>query len=142
VDEKPATRERRLRTQAGALVARWVSPERTRRATLLERLTVQRLHWDRLVQLNQVLEVVGKVATVVWIAFVATVLLGVDLKDTLQEAVNSGNPVEAALVLIIVLATFAFVAVHSFIGFIRWRIQREFWRRELAQVGRDPTTSD
>lgn len=115
-------------------MARWMSPDRTRRATFVERQTVQRLQWHQLVRLNQYLELVGKVATVVWVAFVATVLLGVDLKDTLQDAVNSGNPVEAALVLIIVLATFAFVAVHSFIGFVRWRIQRELWRRELAEA--------
>ncbi len=39
-----------------------------------------------------------------------------------------------AIVLAIVLPTLLFVALHSMIGWGRWRLQRELWRRDVAQL--------
>jgi hypothetical protein len=112
-------------------LAERLSPERTRRPTSFERLTVRRLHWDQLVRLNRYLEFVGKVATGVWVLFLMTVLLGVDWKGAVESAVNSGKPVKAAIVLALVVPTLAFVAIRSLVGFARWRLQRELWRRDV-----------
>ena len=112
-----------------------LSPERTRRPTLFERRTVTRLTWDQLVRLNRWLEFSGKVTTALWLAFMFSLVLGVDWKGALEETVNSGRPVKAAIVLAIAIPTLAFVAAHSLIGFARWRIQREFWRREVTRLG-------
>jgi hypothetical protein len=121
------TRLPRLR----AALAERLSPERTRQATLLERLTVQRLSWDQLVRLHRYLELTGKLATAVWVAFLATVVLGVDWKSAVEHTVNSGKPVKAAIAIAILLPTLLFVAVRSMVGFARWRIQRELWRRDV-----------
>jgi hypothetical protein len=115
-------------------LAERLSPEHTRKATLFERYTVRKLDWEPLVRLNRYLELVGKLATTVWVGFLATVVLGVDWKDTVEDTVNSGDPVEAALVLAIALSTLAFLAVRSLIGFARWRIQRELWRRDVERL--------
>jgi hypothetical protein len=117
-----------------ALAAR-LSPERTRRATLLERLTVRRLSWDRIVLANRYLELLGKVATSVWVAFIASVVLGFDWRDAVQGALNSGRPIESALALAILLPTLIFLAARSMIGFARWRLQRELWRRDVERLG-------
>ena len=37
----------------------------------------------------------------------------------------------AAIVLAVVVPTLAFVAVRSLLGFARWRLQRELWRRDV-----------
>lgn len=120
-----------VRLRAG--LAERLSPERTRRPTLFERLTVQRLGWEQLVRLNRYLEFVGKTATALWVVILVTALLGVDWKAAVEDTVNSGKPVEAAIVLALVVGTLAFVAVRSLIGFARWRIQRELWRRDVER---------
>jgi hypothetical protein len=109
-----------------------LTPERTRRATRLEQYTVQRLSWDLLVRLNRWLEVTGWTATAAWVVFMGTVLFGVHWKEVVEDAVNSGKPIGAAITLAITFVTLVFVAIRSVIGFVRWRIQRELWRRDVA----------
>jgi hypothetical protein len=121
---------RRLRTE----LAERLSPDRTRRATLFEQKTVGLLSWDWLVRLNRYLELAGKLATVVWLGFVATVVLGVDWKEVVQDTVNSGKPVKGAIALVLIVPTLLFVAARSLIGFARWRLQRELWRRDVARL--------
>src|SRR5690349_12032094 len=98
-----------------ALHAR-LSPERTRRATLLERLTVQRLSWTAVVRLNRWLALLGKIATVVWCAVIASLVLGVDVKSVIRHAFNSGAPLKSAAALAIILPTLAFLGARSMIG--------------------------
>jgi hypothetical protein len=124
----------RLRDRVAAAIAARVSPERTRRATLFERLTVQRLSWDAVVRLNRYLEVTGKLATGVWVVFVGSLIIGWDWRDALETAINSGQPLENALLLAIVLPTLVFLAARSVIGFARWRLQRELWRRDVQRL--------
>ena len=120
-------------TKLRTAISAHLSPERTRRATLFERRTVSRLDWDRLVRFNRWLELIGKVTTALWIGGLLSLVLGVDWEQVLAEAVNSGRPVKAALALVVAIATFVFIAARSLIGFARWRIQRELWRREVAR---------
>lgn len=129
-------RSRALRTRIGSAIAARLSPERIRRATLLERLTVQRLSWETVVRLNRWLAAVGKLATAVWIGFCASIVLGVEWKDVVHSALNSGRPIEGAFALVILLPTLAFVAARSGIGFARWRLQRELWRRDVERLER------
>ena len=77
----------------------------------------------------------GKLTTALWVALIATIVLGVDLRQLVEDAVNSGKPVEGALVLAIVVPTLGFVAARSLIGFARWRLQRELWRRDVDRLG-------
>jgi hypothetical protein len=126
------SRELRARIQA-ALAAR-LSPERTRRATLVERLTVQRLSWDWVVRLHRFLEFFGKLATAVWAAFVASLVIGFDWKGVVEDAINSGRPIEGAFALAILLPTLVFLAARSMLGFARWRLQRELWRRDVERL--------
>ncbi|HEY3185994.1 MAG TPA: hypothetical protein VGJ70_00875 [Solirubrobacteraceae bacterium] len=129
-----STSHRSLRRRLVGTLTRHVSPERTRRATLLERLTVRRLSWEWLVRLNTYLQLLGKLATALWVVFVASVAFGVDWRQLLEQAVNSRNPVQGAITLVLVLGTLAFVAVRSLIGFARWRLQRELWRRDVERL--------
>lgn len=122
----------RARIQA-ALIAR-LSPERTRRATRLERLTVQRLSWHVVVRLHRYLEFFGKLATATWVAFMVSLVVGVDWRRTVEQALNSGRPIEGALALAIILPTLVFLAARSMLGFARWRLQRELWRRDVARL--------
>jgi hypothetical protein len=115
-------------------IAERLSPERTRRATLLERLTVERLSWELVVRIHRWLELLGKLATAVWVLFVGSVLLGVNWKAVVEHAINSGRPVAGALTVAIVVPTLLFVAARSAIGFARWRLQRELWRRDVARL--------
>jgi hypothetical protein len=117
-----------------AALAERLSPQRTRQATLFERSTVGRLDSGALLRLNPWLEFVGKLTTVLWVAFVVSVALGVDRKDAVESALNSGRPVRGALVLVIVLPTLLFIAARSLIGFARWRLQRELWRRDVDRL--------
>jgi hypothetical protein len=114
-----------------------LSPEGTRRATTLERWTVGRLGWDQLVRWNRLLEILGRMTTVLWVAFFASLVLGVDWRDGLETLVNSGRPVRAAVILVVVIPTLLFVAARSLIGFARWRVQRELWRREVSSLPRE-----
>ena len=127
-------RARRLAARLDSVIAERLSPERTRRATFLERITVQRLSWQVVVRLHRWLELLGKLATVVWVAFVASVLLGVNWKSVVEDAINSGRPVAGALAVAIIVPTLLFVAARSAIGFARWRLQRELWRRDVARL--------
>jgi hypothetical protein len=127
-------RWQRLRRRLADELAARVSPERTRRATWLERVTVRRLPWEWVVRLHRYLEVAGRVTLVLWVAFIATVVLGVQWKEVLQNAVNSGRPIKAAVVLAVVVPTLLFVAARSAIGFARWRLQRELWRRDVERL--------
>jgi len=86
------------------------------------------------VRLNRYLVLVGKLATGIWVVFIGTIAVGLDWKHTVDDAVNSGKPVKGALVLVIVVPTLLFVAARSLIGFARWRVQRELWRRDVARL--------
>jgi hypothetical protein len=130
---RPTTK--RLRHRIAAALEAHLSPERTRRATLLERMTVQRLSWDAIVRLNRYLEVIGRVATAIWVAFIGSLVIGVDWKDVVQEAINSGKPIENVILLAIALPTLVFLAARSLVGFARWRLQRELWRRDVKRLG-------
>jgi hypothetical protein len=116
------------------VIAERLSPERTRRPTLLKRTTVCRLPWEWVVRVHRWLELSGKLATAIWILFVASVVLGVNWKHVVERAINSGRPVAGALTVVIVVPTLLFVAAHSAIGFARWRLQRELWRRDVARL--------
>ena len=122
-----------LRARLGAAFATHLSPEHTRRATLFERMTVHRLSWGVLVRIHRYLELVGKLATGIWCGFIASVLLGVDWKPVVQDAFNSGRPIKEALVLAILLPTLIFLLARSAVGFLRWRVQRELWRRDVER---------
>jgi hypothetical protein len=71
----------------------------------------------------------------VWVAFVASIVLGFDWRDAIQEALNSGQRLENALALALVVPTLVFLAARSMIGFARWRLQRELWRRDVERFG-------
>jgi hypothetical protein len=123
-----------LRARLGAAFTARLSPEHTRRATLLERLTVQRLSWDVLVRLHRYLELVGKLATAIWVGFIGSVLLGVNWKFIVEDVFNSGAPIKDAVVLAILLPTLVFLVARSAVGFARWRVQRELWRRDVRRI--------
>jgi hypothetical protein len=127
---------RRLRDRVTTALANRLSPDHTRRATLLEQQTVRRLSWDQVVRLNRWLAFVGKLATAIWCAFVASIVLGFDWKQTVDDALNSGSPVEGAFAIAILVPTLIFVAARSLIGFWRWRLQRELWRRDVERLSR------
>jgi hypothetical protein len=127
-------RARDLRERLGVAIASRLSPERTRRATLFERLTVQRLSWDQVVRLNRSLAFLGKLTTGVWVGFIASMILGVDWRDAVEGALNSGRPIKEALVVAIAVPTLLFLAIRSVVGFARWRLQRELWRRDVERL--------
>jgi hypothetical protein len=111
-----------------------LSPEWTRRSTRIEALTVGRLSWEWLVRLNRWLEILGRLATLAYVVFAATIVFGVDWKSVVEELVNSGRPVRGAIALVIVIPTLLFVALHSLTGYGRWRVQRELWRRDVERL--------
>lgn len=121
--------------RVGSALVERVSPERTRRATLFERLTVRRLSWDLVEPLNRYLELVGKLATGIWVGFLVSLVLGMDWKGVVEHALNSDRPISAAVVLAVVLPTLLFLVARSLIGFLRWRLQRELWRRDVERLG-------
>jgi hypothetical protein len=125
---------RRFRTRVQAALEARLSPERTRRATRIERLTVQRLSWDWVVRLHRYLEFFGKVATAVWLSFLVSLVVGFDWKKVVEQAVNSGRPIEGALALAILVPTLVFLAARSMLGYGRWRLQRELWRRDVERL--------
>jgi hypothetical protein len=111
-----------------------LSPEWTRRSTRIEAWTVGRLSWEWLVRLNRWLEILGRLATLAYVVFAATIVFGVDWKSVVEELVNSGRPVRGAIALVIVIPTLLFVALHSLTGYGRWRVQRELWRRDVERL--------
>lgn len=115
-------------------IGRALSPEGTRRATFFERRTVGRLTWEQLVRLNQVLELVGRSTTALIVAFGVSAVVGYDWRQSTEDVLNAGRPVTGALGAAIVFLVLTFVALRSVIGFGRWRIQRELWRREVAEL--------
>ena len=125
-----------LRARLGAAFAAHLSPEHTRRATPFERMTVQRLSWDVLVRIHRYLELVGKLATGIWVGFVASVLIGVNWKFVVEDVFNSGTRIRDALALTLLLGTGVFLLARSTVGFLRWRVQRELWRRDVERFGR------
>jgi hypothetical protein len=131
---EPAPRRTRLRAGIESAFAQRLSPERTRRATLFERLTVGRLDWETVARLNRWLELLGRIATVVWVGLIATIVLGVDVKDWVEELINSGEPLQDVVIVALILPTLAFFLLHSTIGFLRWRLQRELWRRDVERL--------
>ena len=135
MDRRPTARGRPLRHRVQAAILARVSPEHTRRATTFERLTVGRLSWDLVVRCNRYLELVGKVATGIWVAFLVSFVVGFNWKETVEDALNSGRPIRGAVVLAVFLPTLLFLAAHSVIGFLRWRLQRELWRRDVERLG-------
>jgi hypothetical protein len=121
-----------------ARLAARLSPERTRRATLGERLTVRRMSWATLVRLNLWLEVVGRAATALWIALLVSLAAGVDWRPTLEDAFNAGRPISGAVLLLVVLVTAPLLLARSVVGFARWRLQRELWRRDVERFTSPP----
>jgi hypothetical protein len=132
--EPQPTRRQRLRAGVKTAFAQRLSPERTRRASWLERQTVGRLEWDTIARLNRWLELLGRIATGVWAALIATIVLGVDVRDEVESVLNSGRPLRWVAILALVLPTVVFFLLHSVIGFLRWRLQRELWRRDVARL--------
>jgi hypothetical protein len=130
------TRRQRLRAGIETVFAQRLSPERTRRASWFERQTVGRLEFDTIARLNRWLELLGRIATFVWAAMIATIVLGVDVKDEVESVLNSGRPLRYVAVLALVVPTIAFFLLHSIIGFLRWRLQRELWRRDVERLRR------
>jgi hypothetical protein len=124
----------RLRHWVGSRLADRLSPERTRRATLLERMTVRRLSWDLLVRANRWLGFLGKLATTIWVATIASIVLGFDVRDAVQGALNSGRRLEHAVALAVLVPTLIFLLARSMLGFARWRLQRELWRRDVERL--------
>ena len=131
---EPVPRRTRLRAGIESAFAQRLSPERTRRSTLFERHTVGRLDWDTVARLNRWLELLGRIATVVWVGLIATIVLGVDVKDWVEEVINSGEPLQDVVIVALILPTLAFFLLHSTIGFLRWRLQRELWRRDVERL--------
>lgn len=125
---------RRFRTRVQAALEARLSPERTRRATHLERLTVQRMSWHLVVRVHRYLEFFGKLATAVWVAFMVSLVAGFDWKQAVEEALNSGRPIENAFALAIIVPTLVFLAARSMLGYCRWRLQRELWRRDVDRL--------
>jgi hypothetical protein len=142
---EPSSRRQRLRKSIESQFAERLSPERTRRSTLFERYTVGRLDWDTVARLNRWLELLGRIATAVWVCLIATIVLGLDVKDVVEDLINSGEPLREVLILALIIPTLAFFLLHSTIGFLRWRLQRELWRRDVdrleAGIAADPRFS-
>ncbi|HZC12665.1 MAG TPA: hypothetical protein VE270_01480 [Thermoleophilaceae bacterium] len=131
---EPVPRRRRLREKIESQFVERLSPERTRRSTLFERYTVGRLDWDTVARLNRWLELLGRIATAVWVCLIATIVLGLDVKNVVEDVINSGEPLREVLILALIIPTLAFFLLHSTIGFLRWRLQRELWRRNVERL--------
>jgi hypothetical protein len=86
------------------------------------------------VRLHRYLEFFGKLATAVWLSFLVSLVVGFDWKQVVEEAVNSGKPMEGALALAILVPTLVFLAARSMLGYVRWRLQRELWRRDVERL--------
>jgi hypothetical protein len=132
-----AQREReKLALRVTSRLTARLSPEGTRRATLFERVTVRRLPWDWIVRLNTWLSALGKVATGIWCATIAVIVAGVDVSSVIKAALNSGKPIDHVFVLAILIPTIVFLLLRSLLGFCRWKLQRELWRRDFERLSR------
>lgn len=101
---------------------------------MVERHTVARVRWEWIVRLNRYLEFFGKLTTVVYVIFVVTLVFGVDWREAVEHTFNSGEPIRGAVILAVALPTLLFVALHSILGYGRWKLQRELWRRDVARL--------
>jgi hypothetical protein len=128
------TRRQRLRAGIETVFAQRLSPERTRRASWFERQTVGRLEFDTIARLNRWLELLGRIATVVWAILITLIVLGLNVRDTVEGLINSGRPLRDVVVVALIVPTLGFFILHSFVGFLRWRLQRELWRRDVARL--------
>ena len=124
-----------LATRVTSAIQAKLSPEGTRRPTLFETLTVRRLPWPWLVRLNKWLSALGKVSTAIYCLVIATLVVGVDVRHTLERLLNSGKTIEHAVVLAIVIPTVIFLLLRSMLGWMRWKVQRELWRRDVERLG-------
>lgn len=124
----------RLRETINSAVTGRLTPERTRSPTLFERRTVRRLSDSWVRRLHPWLELLGKATTVLYCVFIASIVLGADWKHTVESTLNGGRPVKAAIVLAVVVPTLLFIAARSVIGWLRWRLQRELWRRDVERL--------
>ena len=86
-------------------------------------------------RLNKWLSALGKVATTVYCMVIAALVIGVDFRPVVQDALNSGKPIEHVFVLVILLPTVIFLLLRSMLGFGRWKVQRELWRRDVERLG-------
>ena len=64
-------------------------------------------------------------------------MLGWDVKEAVTHALNSGRPLENAFALALLVPTLVFLVARSAIGFWRWRLQRELWRRDVERLGKE-----
>jgi hypothetical protein len=124
-----------LAARAKTVIEAKLSPEGTRRATLFEQCTVRRVSWNLLVRMNRWLSALGKLATSIYCAVIAALVIGVDIRPTVQDALNSGKPIEHVFVLAILLPTLVFLLARSMLGWMRWKVQRELWRRDVERLG-------
>jgi hypothetical protein len=137
-DPAQAQREReRLALRVTSRLTARLSPEGTRRPTLFEQLTVRRLGWRMIVRLNTWLSALGKVATGIWVAVLVAIFSGVDVRPIVQEALNSGKPMGHVFVLSILIPTIVFLLARSMLGWARWKLQRELWRRDVERLSQD-----
>lgn len=67
-------------------------------------------------------------------AFVASFVLGLDWKGFVADSLNSAKPIEGAFTLALLIPTLVFLAARSMLGFARWRLQRELWRRDVERL--------
>jgi hypothetical protein len=123
-----------LAARARTVLEQKLSPDGTRRATTFERYTVRRLPWHWLVRLNAWLAALGKVATSVYCLVIAAFVAGFDFAPTLRSLLNSGRPIEHVFVLSILIPTVIFLLARSMLGFGRWKLQRELWRRDVERL--------
>jgi hypothetical protein len=137
VRTEPAQAQReheRLALRVTSALSARLSPEGTRRPTLFERLTVRRLDWQWIVRLNAWLSALGKVATCIWVGVIASIVVGIDVRPVVEEALNSGQTIEHAFALAILIPTIVFLLARSMIGWLRWKLQRELWRRDVERL--------
>jgi hypothetical protein len=83
------------------------------------------------VRLNAYLELAGRVATVLWLGLLVSLVIGVDWESLVEKVINSGRPVESAVVLAVVLPAIVFLLARSPLSAARWRLHRELWRRDV-----------
>ena len=136
---EPAQAQReheRLALRVTSALSARLTPAGTRRPTLFERLTVRRFRWETIVRLNTWLSAVGKVATGVWVTVIVAVVAGVDLSSVIRTSLNSGRSIEHVFALAIIIPTVVFLLLRSLLGFCRWKLQRELWRRDVERLSR------
>ena len=111
---EPAQAQReheRLALRVTSVLSVRLSPEGTRGTTLFER-------------------------TCIWVAVIASIIVGVDVRPVVEEALNSGQSIRHAVVLAFLIPTVVFLLARSMIGWLRWKLQRELWRRDVERMSR------